>query len=139
MRILGLDHGTHRIGVATSDETGVIALPSGYWKAEPFQELLDELKRFVREKEVGLIVVGMPRNMDGSYGEAASRAREFVGVLKEAVSIPIRTWDERLTTVQAAKALSSANVKRRQQREKVDATAAAIMLQSFLDASANHL
>ena len=78
MRILGLDHGTTRIGVATSDETGVIASPVCHWKAEPFEEMLAELKRFIADRSVGLIVVGMPRNMDGTYGESAARVREWL-------------------------------------------------------------
>ena len=72
--------------------------------------------------------------MDGTYGESAARVREFVAILKQETGVPVRTWDERLTTVQAARALSSGNVKGREQRQKVDATAAAILLQSFLDA-----
>jgi len=133
MRILALDHGTKRIGVAVSDELKLIAQPLEYILAEPFAGFLDRLKAILQEKEVELILVGLPRNMDGSYGPAAEKVREFVGVLNEAVTIPIRTWDERLTTTQAQRFLIEGGVRRGQRKEKVDKTAAAILLQSYLD------
>jgi putative Holliday junction resolvase len=133
MRILALDHGTKRIGVALSDELKLIASPLEYIPAEPFAEFLARLKDLIREKEVGLILIGMPRNMDGSYGPAALKVREFVAVLKDAISIPIQTLDERLTTAQAQRFLIQGNVRRARRREKVDQTAAAILLQSYLD------
>jgi putative transcription antitermination factor YqgF len=93
------------------------------------------LKTLVREKEVELIVVGLPRNMDGSYGPAAQRVREFVIALKEAVPMPIRTWDERLTSVTANRLLSEGNVRGQDRKEKVDKVAAAVLLQSYLDSA----
>jgi len=97
MRVLGIDHGTKRMGIALSDPTGMIAQPLEFIPAEPFAQFLQRLKTILREKEVELIIVGMPRNMDGSYGPAAAKVQEFVAVLKENIIIPIRTWDERLT------------------------------------------
>ena len=102
--------------------------------AEPFNDFLERLKQLVREKEVEQIVVGMPRNMDGSYGPAAEKVRQFIVVLKEALTIPIRSWDERLTSVQANRLLSEGGVKGKDKKEKVDKMAAAIFLQSYLDA-----
>ena len=133
MRILALDHGTKRIGVAVSDETKTIALPLEYILAEPFGEFLERLKKILVEKEVDFILVGMPRNMDGSYGPAAQKVETFVGVLKTAVTVPIKTWDERLTSTMANRTMIQANVRRDQRKEKVDAMAAAILLQSYLD------
>jgi putative Holliday junction resolvase len=133
MRILALDHGTKRIGVAVSDETKTIALPLEYIPAEPFGEFLVRLKKILAEKEVDFILVGMPRNMDGSYGPAAQKVDTFVGVLKTAVTVPIKTWDERLTSTMANRTMIQANVRRDQRKEKVDAMAAAILLQSYLD------
>ncbi|KAB2674702.1 MAG: Holliday junction resolvase RuvX [Verrucomicrobia bacterium] len=133
MRILALDHGTKRIGVATSDELRMMAHPLEYIDAEPFAGVLDRIRVLVREKEVGQIIVGMPRRMDGSYGEAAARTKEFVNVLREAIPLPIRTWDERLTSVAANRALNEGGVKRGDRKERVDAMAAAILLQSYLD------
>ena len=133
MRILAIDHGTKRMGVAVSDELGMIAQPLEFIPAEPFAEFLDRLREILHDKQVELIVVGMPRNMDGSYGPAALKVQEFVAVLKDAVAIPIKTLDERLTSVQAHRFLTEAAVRGRQRKDKVDKSAAAILLQSYLD------
>ena len=133
MRILALDHGAKRIGVAVSDETKTIAQPLEYIRAEPFADFLYRLKQLLVEKEVDCILIGLPRNMDGSYGPAAQKVQTFAGVLKNAVTVPIKLWDERLTSAQANKILIQANVRRGQRKEKVDKMAAAILLQSYLD------
>jgi len=136
MRVLAIDHGTKRMGIAVSDPSATIALPLEFIPAEPFKSFLTRFKEILREKEVEWIVIGMPRNMDGSYGPAAAKVQEFVAVLKEHVAIPIRTWDERLTSAQANRFLLQANVRRQDRKEKVDQAAAAILLQSFLDSGA---
>jgi putative Holliday junction resolvase len=133
MRILALDHGTKRIGVAVSDETKTIAQPLEYILAEPFAGFLDRLKTLLLEKEVDLILIGLPRNMDGSHGPAAQKVEAFVAVLRNAITVPIRTWDERLTSSQANRILIQGKVRRDQRKEKVDKMAAAILLQSYLD------
>jgi len=137
MRILALDHGTRRIGVAVSDEMKLIASPLEYIPAEPFSEFLVRLKEIITAQQVELILVGMPRNMDGSYGPAAEKVQVFIAALKDTILVPIRTLDERLTTVQAQRFLIQGNVRRRERKEKVDKTAAAILLQSFLDSRAS--
>ncbi len=133
MRILALDHGTKRVGLAISDETRTIAQPLEFIPAEPFGPFLDRLREVLAEKEVELILIGMPRNMDGSYGPAAQKVETFVAVLKNAVMIPIKLWDERLTSTMANRSLIQAGVRRKKRKEKVDQTAAAILLQSYLD------
>ena len=133
MRILALDHGTKRIGVAVSDELKMIAQPLEYILTEPFAPFLERLKKLLLEKEVDLILIGMPRNMDGSYGPAAQKVETFVAVLRGAVTVPIKTLDERLTSAQANRVLIQGGVRRDQRKEKVDKMAAAILLQSFLD------
>lgn len=133
MRVLAIDHGTKRMGIALSDPTGVIALPLEFIPAEPFAQFLVRLKQLIQEKEVEMILVGMPRNMDGSYGPAAAKVQEFVAVLKETIAIPIKIWDERLTSTQANRFLLEADVRRQDRKQKVDKAAAAILLQSFLD------
>ena len=133
MRILAIDHGTKRMGIAVSDELGMIAQPLEFIPTEPFAKFLDRLKEITREKQVELILVGMPRNMDGSYGPAALKVQEFVAVLKDAITVPIKTLDERLTSVQAHRFLTEAEVRGRQRKDKVDKSAAAILLQSYLD------
>jgi putative Holliday junction resolvase len=133
MRILALDHGTKRIGVAVSDETKTIAQPLEYIPAEPFADFLARLRQLIREKEIDLILVGLPRNMDGSYGPAAEKVQTFVTALKDAVVVPIKTLDERLTSAQANRVLIQGGARRAKRKEKVDQTAAAILLQSYLD------
>ena len=121
------------MGIAISDELKMIAQPLEYILSEPFADFLGRLKEIVHEKQVEMILVGMPRNMDGSYGPAALKVEEFVAVLKDAIVIPIKTWDERLTSAQANRFLIQADVRRAKRKEKVDKTAAAILLQSYLD------
>ena len=133
MRILALDHGSKRIGVAVSDETKTIAQPLEYIPAEPFADFLARLKKLLVEKEIELILIGLPRNMDGSYGPAAQKVQAFVAVLKDAVTVPIKMLDERLTSVQANRMLIQGGVRRDKRKEKVDKMAAAILLQSYLD------
>jgi putative Holliday junction resolvase len=133
MRILALDHGTKRIGVAVSDETQTIAQPLEYILAEPFADFLVRLKKILAEKQVDLVLLGMPRNMDGSFGPAAQKVETFQGVLKNAITVPIRLWDERLTSTMANRILIQGNVRRDKRKEKVDKMAAAILLQSYLD------
>ena len=133
MRILALDHGTKRIGVAVSDETQTIAQPLEYIPAEPFADFLVRLKKILAEKEVDLVLIGLPRNMDGSYGPAAHKVETFVSVLRNAIAVPLKTWDERLTSAMANRILIQANVRRDKRKEKVDKMAAAILLQSYLD------
>ncbi len=133
MRYLALDHGTKRIGVAISDELLMIAQPLEYIPAEPFGEFLVRLKQLIAEKDVERIFIGMPRNMDGTFGPAAEKVREFIAMLTPEISVPIKTLDERLTSAQANRVLLQANVRRADRKEKVDAMAAAILLQSYLD------
>jgi putative holliday junction resolvase len=133
MRILAIDHGSKRMGIAVSDELKMIAQPLEFIPAEPFPAFLTRLEELILEKEVESILVGLPRNMDGSYGPAALKVKDFVEVLKGALSVPIKTWDERLTSAQANKLLIQGNVRRDKRKEKVDAMAAAILLQSYLD------
>ena len=133
MRILALDHGSKRIGVAVSDETKTIAQPLEYILTEPFADFLSRLKKILTEKEIDLILIGQPRNMDGSYGPAAQKVEVFVAVLKSTITVPIKLRDERLTSVMANRILIQGNVRRDKRKEKVDKMAAAILLQSYLD------
>ncbi len=133
MRILAIDHGTVRMGIAMSDELKMIAQPLEFIPAEPFSGFLDRFKELLREYEVELILLGMPRNMDGSYGEATLKVREFEAVLKNSITVPIKTWDERLTSVMANRSLTQGRVKKKKKRQNVDSMSAAILLQSYLD------
>ena len=134
LRILALDHGTKRIGVAISDELKMLAHPMEFILAESMPAFVERLRAILAEKPCELILVGMPRNMDGSFGPAAEKVREFIAKLQPLVTIPIKTWDERLTSAQANRMMTEGNVRRDQRKLKVDAMAAAVLLQSYLDA-----
>jgi putative Holliday junction resolvase len=134
MRILALDPGSKRIGVAVSDETKTIAQPLEWIPAEPFAGFLARLNQLIAEKEIDLILIGLPRNMDGSHGPAAQKAEAFAAVLRNAILVPIKMRDERLTTLQANKIMIQGKVRRDKRKDKVDKMAAALLLQSYLDA-----
>ncbi|SRR6266498_36722 len=134
MRYLAIDHGTKRMGIAVSDELKLIAQPLEFIPREPFDRFLVRLKQILAEKEVELVLVGMPRNLDGTYGPAAQKVDAFIAELKEAIPVPIQTMDERLTSAQANRVLLEARIRRSSRKEKVDKMAAAILLQSYLDA-----
>ena len=136
MRVIAIDHGTVRMGIAISDELKMIAQPLEFIPAEPFSGFLDRFKALLQEYEVELVLLGMPRNMGGSYGEASIKVREFEAVLKKSITIPIKTFDERLTSVQANRALTQGKAKKKKKRQSVDAMAAANLLQSYLDSLA---
>jgi len=137
MRVLAIDHGTKRMGIAISDELKLIAQPLEYIPAEPFNVFLARLQELLLEKAVVLVLVGMPRNLNGTYGPAALKVRDFVTALQAAVTVPVRTWDERLTSAQANRLLIEGQVRRKDRKEKVDKMAAAILLQSYLDSLAH--
>src|SRR5438105_4121437 len=120
MRVLAIDHGTKRMGIALSDELGMIATPLDFIPAEPFADFLARLKELLKAKQVEQILVGLPRNMDGSYGPSALKVQEFVAVLKAAIPIPIQTWDERLTSAQANRMLIQGGMRREKRKERVD-------------------
>ena len=134
MRILALDPGTKRIGVAVSDETKTIAQPLEWIPAEPFADFLARLKEILVEKEIDLVLIGLPRNMNGTYGPAAQKAEAFAAVLRSAITVPIKMRDERLTSLMANKIMIQGKVRREKRKDKVDKMAAAILLQSYLDA-----
>ena len=133
MRILAINHGSKQMGIAISDELKMIAQPLEFIPAKPFTHFVSRLEELLHEKEVELILVGMPRELRGTYGPAALKVEEFVDALKGAISVPIRTWDERLTSAQANRLLIQADVRRKKRKESVDKMAAAILLQSYLD------
>ena len=133
MRYLAIDYGRKRMGIAVSDELKLIAQPLEFIPSAPFERFLDRLKQLIIEKEVELVLVGLPRNLDGTYGAAAQNVQKFISQLTTALAIPVRSWDERLTSAQANRVLQG-NVRRADRKEKVDKLAAAILLQSYLDA-----
>jgi len=136
MKLLAIDHGTKRMGIAGSDVLGMMAHPLECIPAEPFEDFLRRLKEILAEREAEQIVVGMPRNMDGSIGPQAKLVQDFVAVLKKSVTVPVVTWDERLSSAEAEDRLRDAGVNARDAKKKVDASAAAILLQDYMDSLA---
>ncbi len=135
MRILGVDYGHKRIGLALSDETGTIAQPLDYIDGGAIAKVSVELARLCDERKVGKIVVGVPLRLDGKPSEQTERTLAFIAELRRATAIPVAQWDERLTSVQAERALLEGNVRRSVRKQKIDKLAAQIMLQSYLDAT----
>ena len=133
-RILGLDPGERRIGVALSDAIGIIAQPHLLLDRRS-GDVVAEIKRICDEYEVATVVVGLPRSLSGEEGPAAAKARELGAAVAAATGCDIEFADERFTTVQAESALLEAGMKRRQRRETIDMVAAAVMLQGYLDAT----
>lgn len=130
-RTMAVDLGSARTGVAASDELGMLAQP---WKTLPGGDAsLDAVVAAFVELKPGRILVGLPRNMDGTYGPAAEAARAFAENLRARVTCPVDLWDERLTTVAAQRSLRESGRKARDQRGVVDQVAAQILLQSWLD------
>ncbi len=131
-RILAIDWGMRRVGVALSDPTGFLASPLITLNAEPRTRLIEEIGKLVSEYEVEQLLVGIPYHMDGSEGKSVIHARELINDLA-AIGIPIREWDERLTSWEATKLLQENNRKPSKNKGLVDRAAAAIMLQNYLD------
>ncbi len=131
--ILGLDLGEKTIGLALSDRRLTIATPQGTIRRRRFGEDAAALLAFAAAREVGGLVLGLPRNMDGSEGPRAQSTRAFARNLARLTDLPITFWDERLSTVAAERALLEADASRRRRREVVDQVAAGYILQGFLD------
>jgi putative Holliday junction resolvase len=129
--ILALDFGRARIGVAISDELQLLAHPLETIPAN--QKPAERIAEIVREKKVDVVVAGLPKRMNGQVGEAATEVLQFVEKLRTVVPCPVVTWDERLTTVAAQRALRDAGKTTRHTRGYVDQVAAQMILQSYLD------
>lgn len=130
-RFLGIDHGDVRIGIAMSDETGFLA--SSLCTIQNGKNAIDEIVALLTEHVVERVVVGLPRNMNGSYGPATDKVRTFIEKLSKKTEVPIVEWDERLSTVSAHKMLREAGLDGRKRKGVVDQTAARIILQHYLD------
>ncbi len=133
MRILGLDVGDVRIGVAVSDPMRIIAQGLDSIKRAGLKEDVETIKRLANEYEVVKIVVGLPKMMDGKVAIQAQKVLSFVESLKAEIDVPIVSWDERLTTVAANRTLIEANMSRKKRKKVVDKVAAMYILQGYLD------
>lgn len=133
MRILALDVGEKNIGLAISDELGWTAQGLSSLRRQTKDKDIRSIIDLVKEKDVLEIVVGMPINLDGSLGKKAQEVTLFLEDLKKKVTLPIKAWDERLTSVQAEKAMLEADLSRKKRKRKIDTLSAQLILQSYLD------
>jgi putative holliday junction resolvase len=135
-RVLGIDAGERRVGVALSDELRLLATPVAVLnRAAGLAPVLEALEKIARREGVADVVVGLPLNADGSEGRQARRARDFARVAERVVGVPVALWDERLSTRTAEDILRAQgrNMRRQRQRGEIDAVAAAVILQDYLD------
>ncbi len=135
-RTLGLDVGTKTIGVAVSDEMGWTAQGLSTLARRGLAADLEALRRLAAEWDVERVVIGLPKNMNGTLGPQAAAVLEFAEAVKAALGLPVVTWDERLSTVAANRALLEGDVSRRKRKAVVDTVAAALILQGYLDRQA---
>lgn len=134
MRVLGLDVGDRRIGVALSDALGVTAQRlTVITRSEPARDV-QVIAALASEHDVAAVVVGLPLTMRGELGEQANRVMTFVDTLRRAVRCPVPVWDERLTTVQGERALLATDTPRQKRKRLIDQVAAQLILQAYLDA-----
>lgn len=136
MRALGIDLGEVRIGLAISDELGMLAHPLETILVKEIRDPAAHIAGIVEREKISMVVLGMPRNMDGSYGPAAEKAKTFAQKLREKISCEIKFWDERLTSVAAQKALHASGRNVKQSRAVIDQVAAQMILQGWLDSQA---
>jgi putative holliday junction resolvase len=136
MRILGLDVGDRTIGVAASDALGWTAQGLEIIRRTGWEDDIRRLRELVAEYEVSLIVVGYPKNMNGTIGPRAEMAAEFAQKLGQELELPVRLWDERLTTMEAERMLIAADVSRAKRKKVIDKMAAVLILQNYLQANA---
>lgn len=131
MRIMAIDYGDARTGVAVSDPMGLLAGEAWVIAERDVEVLADTIKNDAEKRSVSLFIVGLPKNMDGSVGERARKSEAFAERLRELSGIEVKLWDERLTTVDAHRILT--RVGRRRQKKTVDAVAATLILEGYLN------
>lgn len=133
MRVLGVDWGERRLGIAVSDETRTVASPHAVERCRSDEERIDAILRHASDLSVDTVVLGMPLSLSGDEGPTGRAVRRFSELLGKQLSVPLVLWDERLTTGSAQRALIEAGIRRSKRKELVDKVAASVMLQSYLD------
>jgi putative Holliday junction resolvase len=137
MKIMGLDVGEKRIGIALSDSTHTIAQSLECLKRKSLDEDIQALEFIIKENEVGIIVAGLPLNMDGTSGKQAKTVIDFVHIVKERTGLKVETYDERLTSKLAESVLIESDMSRKKRKGKIDSLAAVLILQGYLDSIKN--
>ena len=138
MRVMGLDIGSRTIGVAVSDELELTAQGLKTIKRRSFGEDCEELSQIIHQFEVRKVVVGLPKNMDGTLGKQAELTFKWIKSFQQKISLPIVTWDERLSTVGASRVLIEADLSRKKRKGVIDKVAAVLILQGYLDHQMRH-
>lgn len=139
MRVLGLDLGTKTVGIAISDTLGLVAqgLETFTFKEERYEEALNYVVNLIRQYEVTTVVLGYPKNMNGTVGERGKVTEWFKDALENRIDVKVILWDERMTTMIAEQILLEADLSRRKRKKVIDKMAAVVILQSYLDAQYN--
>ncbi|HOL93371.1 MAG TPA: Holliday junction resolvase RuvX [bacterium] len=132
-RILALDLGQKRVGLALSDDLRITAQPYATLEPRGTEDLLESLRQIAARENVVLVLIGLPKRLDGSLGPQAEEAKTLAALIRERLSLPVRLWDERFSTHAAKRALLEDNVSRKKRKQVIDRTAAAWILQGFLD------
>ncbi|MDD2207920.1 MAG: Holliday junction resolvase RuvX [Bacilli bacterium] len=132
MRYLGMDLGSKTLGLALSDKEGIISSPYKLIKYETYDDLIKEVLEVISEKEVGTLVLGLPKNMNNTLGPAAERSLDFKKRLESACSLEVHLVDERLSTMEAENILIKADVSRRKRKKIIDEVSASIILDTYL-------
>ncbi len=138
MKILAVDYGDARTGLAVCDRTEFLSTPLEQIEEKSMVKVAEKVAQVSQEQQAGMIVIGLPRNMDGTEGGRAAKTRKMGGILAEKTEIPVRFWDERRTTVTAAAQLSEAGTFGKKRKAKLDSVSAAVILDSFLAWRKNH-
>lgn len=133
-RVLGIDPGERRIGLALSDELGLLARPVEILPRRSLDEAVAAIVDLIQKERVEQVVVGVPVSLDGHLGPQARRSLRFVGALRRRAPVPVSTWNEQYSTVEAQRRLVEAGRWPRNRRQRLDAAAAAVLLQDYLDA-----
>lgn len=137
-RILALDVGEKRIGLSVSDPAGITAQPAGFLiRSARIDEDIRKIREIAEKHEAKLIVVGLPKMLNGSSSPQTRKVEDFISELREHSDIPVKTWDERLTTTSAEASLIESGMRRKARRRVIDSVAAQIMLQHYLDCHRN--
>ena len=132
MRVMAIDYGDARTGVAVSDASGLLAGYTTVIRTRSQERAAEELARLAREPQVDELVMGFPRNMDGTEGPRAELYRAFAALVEEKTGMPVRLWDERRTTIEAHQILHASGKKMKAHRNNVDAVAASLILEGYL-------
>lgn len=138
MKIMAVDLGDARTGLACCDRTEFLASPIGVIHEKDFNEIIKQVAVASVEYDVKEIVVGYPKNMNGTIGERAEKCEKFANILSQLVDVPVKLWDERSTTVSATNYLNETNTRGKKRKEVIDAVAATIILESYMEYRKNH-